>query len=137
MIRDNQFNPEIRDYFNSLPPWKDSPSGYGWMVQAFYDAIYKLRNYANTNGQKKEEYVDARDKFCYIYSQYEFERLQHLPFENAIAVGKVITDLYSWWLEHRRCREVPEDVFFKIIDAHSGDILPDEDNYIDLDDIII
>ena len=43
MIREGQFTPEIKDYLNTVGPWKDSPPGYGWMVNQFYNDIYELR----------------------------------------------------------------------------------------------
>lgn len=134
MIRDDQLTPEIRDYLNSLPPWQDTTDG--WLVPRFYEHLSILRNLAFNKGKKKEEYTDAVDKFCYIFSEYENLKLPRLPFEDTIALGAVITDLYNYWKSNARLK-IPESIIYDAIYAHTDEILYGSGEYIDLDDIIL
>ena len=136
MIQYDQFTPQIRDYLNSLPPWQDTT--VGWVVPDFYDAIINLRSCAQSEGEEeKEEYTDAADKFWHIFYQYNTHKLARAPFEDVLALGKVITDLYNWWKEHGRIDEISDSIILQFINDHSNEILPGSDDYIDLDDIIL
>lgn len=136
MIRDESFNQQIREYLNSLPPWQDTTEG--WLVPAFFGAIWNLRQHAHNEGEEeKKEYTDAADKFWHIFYQYDTAALARAPFEDALALGKVLTDLYSWWKEHGRIDEISDRIILQFINDHSNEILPGSDDYIDLDDIIL
>lgn len=129
MIREGQFTLEIRDYLNSLPPWKDSDPGYGWMVDKFYDDIYELRR---KNIEELPETPTAEQIAGYLFRKYEFE---DITLEEAHIVGSLVNDLYEYWKTHDHTI-IPEEVVDEYIAKHAEDILPTTD-YIELDDILL
>lgn len=129
MIREGQFTPEIKDYLNSLGPWKDSPSGYGWMVNKFYTDTYELRR---KNCDQLPENPTAEEMVGYLVSKYECE---NITLEEAHIVGMIFCDLYEYWKTHDHIM-IPEAVVDECIAKHEADILPTTD-YIELDDILL
>lgn len=129
MIREEQFTPEIRDYLNSLPPWKDSPPGRGWMVNKFYTDTYELRR---KNIGELPDNPTAEQMVGYLVSKYECE---NITLEEAEIVGMIFCDLYEYWNTHDHTI-IPEAVVDEYIAKHESDILPSTD-YIELDDILL
>lgn len=129
MIREGQFTPEIKDYLNSLGPWKDSPSGCGWMVNKFYDDIYELRRKSIA---ELPETPTAEQMAGYLFRKYEFEII---TLEEAKIVGPLVDDLYEYWKTHDHIM-IPEAVLNEYIAKHEADLLPTTD-YIELDDILL
>lgn len=129
MIRDGQFTPEIKDYLNTVGPWKDCAPGYGWMVNKFYDDIYELRR---KNIEELPETPTAEQMAGYLFRKYEFE---DITLEEAKIVGSLVNELYEYWKTHDRTI-IPEAVVDECIAKHAEDILPSTD-YIELDDILL
>lgn len=129
MIREGQFTPEIKDYLNTLGPWKDSAPGYGWMVQKFYDDIYELRR---KTIDKLPEEPTMEQMAGYLFWKYECE---DITLEQAKIVGSLVNDLYEYWKTHDYMM-VPEEVVDECIAKHEADLLPTTD-YIELDDILL
>lgn len=129
MIREGQFTPEIRDYLNSLPPWKDSPPGCGWMVNSFYTSSYELRR---KNIDELPDNPTAEQMIGYLVCKYECE---NITLEEAHIVGMIFCDLYEYWITHDHIT-IPEEVVDEYIAKHAEDILPTSD-YIELDDILL
>lgn len=129
MIREGQFTPEIRDYLNSLPPWKDSEPGRGWMVNQFYTDTYELRR---KNIDKLPDNPTAEQMAGYLVCKYECE---NITLEEAHIVGMIFSDLYEYWNTHDHMM-IPEEVVDECIAKHAEDILPSPD-YIELDDILL
>lgn len=134
MIRDGQFTPEIREYLNSLAPWKDSAPSYGWLVAKFYDNLYELRQEAyNTDIDIK--YDDALHKFYKLWYFYDYEMKDHLTLDDAKIFGTVITELYEYWQTHGHSR-IPLEVIKEYIMSHEFELMGNSD-YIELDDIVL
>ena len=129
MIREGQFTPEIKDYLNTVGPWKDSPPGYGWMVNQFYDDIYELRR---KNIEELPETPTAEQMAGYLFRKYEFETI---TLEEAKIVAPLVDDLYEYWKTHDHMI-IPEAVVDEYIAKHAEDLLPTSD-YIELDDILL
>lgn len=129
MIREGQFTPEIKDYLNTVGPWKDSAPGYGWMVNKFYDDIYELRR---KNIEELPETPTAEQMAGYLFRKYEFE---DITLEEAKIVGSLVNDLYEYWKTHDHTI-IPEAVVDEYIAKHEEDLLPSTD-YIELDDILL
>jgi len=129
MLREGQFTPEIRDYLNSLPPWKDSDPGYGWMVNQFYTDTYELRR---KNNEELPDNPTAEQMIGNLVWKYECERI---TLEEAHIVGMIFCELYEYWKTHDHMM-IPEEVVDEYIAKHEADILPTTD-YIELDDILL
>lgn len=129
MIREGQFTPEIRDYFNSLAPWRDSGPGYGWMVNSFYTDTYALRR---KNIDELPDNPTAEQMVGYLVCKYECENIN---LEEAHIVGMIFCELYEYWKTHDHA-SIPEEVVDEYIAKHESDILPATD-YIELDDILL
>ena len=129
MIREGQFTPEIKDYLNSLGPWKDSPSVYVWMVNQFYTDIYELRR---KSIDKLPEDPTAEQMAGYLFYKYEYELI---TLEEAKIIGPLVDDLYEYWKTHDHLI-IPEAVVNEYIAKHAEDLLPTTD-YIELDDILL
>lgn len=129
MIREGQFTPEIRDYLNSLAPWKDSPQGCGWMVNAFYTDTYALRR---KNIEELPDNPTAEQILGNLVWKYE---CKNITLEEAHIVGMIFCDLYEYWKIHNHA-SIPEEVVDEYIAKHEADILPTTD-YIELDDILL
>lgn len=129
MIGEGQFKPEVRDYLNTLGPWKDSPPGFGWMVNQFYTNTYQLRR---KNIEQLPENPTAEQMVGYLICKYECELIN---LDEAQIVGMIFSDLYDYWKTHGQM-SIPEEVVDECIAKHEADILPTED-YIELDDILL
>ena len=129
MIREGQFTPEIREYLNTLAPWKDSDPGYGWMVNKFYDNIFELRR---KTIDELPETPTAEQMAGYLFWKYECE---DITLEQAQIVGSLVCDLYEYWKTHGQM-SIPEAVVNEYIAKHEVDLLPTTD-YIELDDILL
>lgn len=129
MIREGQFTPEIKDYLNTIGPWKDCAPGYGWMVNQFYTDIYELRR---KTIEELPENPTAEQMAGYLFRKYEFE---DITLEEAKIVGSLVDDLYEYWKTHDHMM-IPEEVVDECIAKHEADILPTTD-YIELDDILL
>lgn len=129
MIREGQFTPEIKDYLNTVGPWKDSPPSYGWMVNQFYNDIYELRR---KNIEELPETPTAEQMAGYLFWKYEEE---DITLDEAQIVGSLVSDLYEYWKTHDHTA-IPEAVVDEYIAKHAEDLLPSTD-YIELDDILL
>ena len=134
MIREGQFTPEIRDYFNSLAPWKDSATQYGWLVAKFYADITSLRQEGHHIDFNKK-YDDALHKFYQLWHFYDFEMTDRLTLEDAKIFGTVITELYEYWKTHGHT-SIPLEVVNEYIMSHEFELMCNSD-YIELDDIVL
>ena len=128
MIRKGQFTPEIKDYLNSLAPWKDSPAGC-WIVSKFYDDIFELPRKTIDN---LPEDPTVEQMAGYLVNKYE---LADITLEEAHIVGMIFCDLYEYWNTHDHMA-IPEAVVDECIARHEADILPTTD-YIELDNILL
>jgi hypothetical protein len=134
MIREGQFTTEIRDYLNSLPPWKDSAPANGWLVGMFYDNLYELRREAYDTVFNKE-YDNALHKFYQLWCFYDYEMRDHLTLDDVKIFGTVITELYEYWNTHGHSR-IPLEIVNKYIMNHEFELMSNSD-YIELDDIVL